>query len=325
MENELITYWAFIKWFAFDYKFSILFIVLYPYFYYTLSPLNYKKNKIIRDNETIGRIVFTICRRALIVINFPFVFLFPFIFLITAMIDFFVGDGNEVPSLMLTLEILTEFSSFHNSLSESFYSLGRSINHIDIAIFAFLYWQISDATKKAKRTEGKQKRSIEENRKGANINFKEQEYKNKKEKRRKEGEKQRKANIAIKKKVLEEIENKKKREDQKRERKKLLLANKKKAEAYQKKLLIDKVVTSFEFDKSHEVIKSFKRNIICLDMPMEMVAFLKGKKFNRKRTVSKKGTIERYNYQPYKSSRGNTKYKLEVDFQDGLVIKFQDL
>ena len=51
----------------------------------------------------------------------------------------------------------------------------------------------------------------------------------------------------------------------------------------------------------------------------------KGEKFNWKRNVSKKETTERYNYEPYKTSRGNAKYKLEVDFQDGLVIKFQDL
>jgi hypothetical protein len=328
MENELITYWAFIKWFAFDYKFSILLLVLYPYFYYTVSPGNYKKNKIKRDNETIGRIVFTVCRRALIIINFPFIFIFSIAFPISALL----GDsdsGREISALAIVLKILTDSSFFHNSLSESFYSLGRSINHIDIAMYVFLYWQISwstkkaksGATKKTKRTEAKQKRSIEENRKGANINFKEQKYKNEKEKRRKEDEKRRKANIANKK-LFEDIKERKRRE---RERKKLLQANKRKYERYQKKLLIDEVVTKFKFDKSHEVIKSFKRNIICLDMPMEMVTFLKGKKFNRKRTVSKKGNIERYNYQPYKSSRGNTKYKLEVDFKDGLVIKFQDL
>jgi len=93
----------------------------------------------------------------------------------------------------------------------------------------------------------------------------------------------------------------------------------------QKQLLINNAETRFGYDQSHKVIKSFKRNTICLGMPKKMVDFLKGKKFNLKRTVTKKGTTERYNYQSYISSRGNTKYKLEVDFQDGLVIKFQDL
>ena len=372
MENELITYWAIIKWFVFDYKFSILFLVLYPYFYYTLSPLNYKKNKIKRDNETIGRIVFTICGRTIVIINLPFFV----VFFMGVLLDLFI-DG-DITTIELTGAVLSEFSSWHNEAGGFFYSFGRFINHIDIAIFYCLFAIVFTAKKEVKKRDDEEKRSKREEAKRKRIKkeaaAKKLEAAAKKLKEDGEKEKLRKkiaeiyhrwypaliasehtkeymkASKYINKERRIEIHDRYFRTqrlcdynqyDHDKNNHLSLNVHKDVLDAYervelelkatiklvekQKKLLINESETRFGYDQSHEVIKSFKNDIICLDMPMEMVDFLKGEKFNRKRSVSKKGTTERYNYQPYESSRGNTKYKLEVDFQDGLVIKFQDL
>ena len=152
MENELMAYWAFIKWFVFDYKFSILFLILYPYFYYTVYPLNYKKNKIKRDNETIGRIVFTICRRTIVIINLPFIVMF----FLSAFLNLFLG--GDISTIELTGGILSEFSSWHNEAGGFFYSFGRFINHIDIAIFYCLFAIVFTAKKEVKKREDEEKR-----------------------------------------------------------------------------------------------------------------------------------------------------------------------
>lgn len=319
MESELITYWAFIKWFVFDYKFSILFLVLYPYFYYTVSTVNYKKNKIKRDNETIGRIVFTICGRTIVIINIPFIVLFPLFLVIGTLINFFLDGGSDWSIIDLTMVMLSGFFSFHNEAGGFFYSFGRFINHIDIGIFYCLFMSVLAVKKEVKKTENEEKRLKREIAKEAKIKAaKAKEVKIKAVKAKEAAIKA--AEIAREAKIKAVKANAARRDALKAKE-----ATIKAAKAKQKKSLIDKLKTRVRFDKSHEVIKSFKSNIICLDMPMEMVDFLKGKKFNQKRSVSKTGTTERYNYEPYKSSRGNTKYKLEVDFQDGLVIKFQDL
>ena len=352
MENELITYWAIIKWFVFDYKFSILFLVLYPYFYYTVSPLNYKKNKIKRDNETIGRIVFTICGRTIVIINLPFIV----IFFMGVFLNLFI-DG-DITTIELTGAVLSEFSSWHNEAGGFFYSFGRFINHIDIAIFYCLFAIVFTAKKEVKKRDDEEKRSKREKAKRKRIEKKAAKEDSEKEKLRKKIEKiyDRCEKMEGSKYINKEIAWKKKYKifstydkkifeyneyDHDKNNHLSLNVHKDVLDAYervelelkaiiklvekQKKLLINESETRFGYDQSHEVIKSFKNDIICLDMPMEMVDFLKGEKFNRKRSVSKKGATERYNYESYESSRGNTKYKLEVDFQDGLVIKFQDL
>ena len=74
------------------------------------------------------------------------------------------------------------------------------------------------------------------------------------------------------------------------------------------------------------IVKSFKREKICLDMPMKLVGKLHGRKYEEKRSVTKK--VEKLTYKYEKNGtnlRGKPQYKLEVSYVDGRVDSFRDL
>ena len=75
-----------------------------------------------------------------------------------------------------------------------------------------------------------------------------------------------------------------------------------------------------------DIVKSFKREKICLDMPMKLVGKLHGRKYEEKRSVTKK--VEKLTYKYEKNGtnlRGKPQYKLEVSYVDGRVDSFRDL
>ena len=75
-----------------------------------------------------------------------------------------------------------------------------------------------------------------------------------------------------------------------------------------------------------DIVKSFKKKKICLDMPMKLVGKLYGRKYEEKRSVTKK--VEKLTYKygvAGTNNRGKNQYKLEVSYVDGLVDSFKDL
>ena len=74
------------------------------------------------------------------------------------------------------------------------------------------------------------------------------------------------------------------------------------------------------------IVKSFKKAKICIDMPMKLVGKLHGRKYEEKRSVTKK--VEKLTYKYEKNGtnlRGKPQYKLEVSYKDGRVDSFRDL
>ncbi len=80
-----------------------------------------------------------------------------------------------------------------------------------------------------------------------------------------------------------------------------------------------------KFCTNDEQMKSYKKGKICLDMHMDVVRLIHGPKYEEKRTISKEKEILKYKYGKYKSSRGNTKYKLQVTYIDDRVDSYKDL
>ena len=64
---------------------------------------------------------------------------------------------------------------------------------------------------------------------------------------------------------------------------------------------------------------------LALDMTLEMVSMILGEPHNRKESVSKTKTTEKYNFHPYQNSQKKTSYKLEVTFENGLVTGWKEL
>ncbi len=75
-----------------------------------------------------------------------------------------------------------------------------------------------------------------------------------------------------------------------------------------------------------DIVDSFNKQQICIDMPMELVGKLKGEKYEEKRNVTKKAEKLTYKYGiAGTNNRGNNLYQLEVTYIDGLVDSFKDL
>jgi len=104
----------------------------------------------------------------------------------------------------------------------------------------------------------------------------------------------------------------------------LRIAEEKRLEKERKaKEKINKVLD--EFCTDDEQMQSYKKGKICLDMHMDVVSLIHGRKYEEKRSISKEKEILKYKYGKYKSSRGNTKYKLQVTYIDDRVDSFKDL
>ena len=104
----------------------------------------------------------------------------------------------------------------------------------------------------------------------------------------------------------------------------LRIAEEKRLEKERKaKEKINKVLD--EFCTDDEQMQSYKKGKICLDMHMDVVSLIHGRKYEEKRSISKEKEILKYKYGKYKSSRGNTKYKLQVTYIDDRVDSYKDL
>ena len=76
---------------------------------------------------------------------------------------------------------------------------------------------------------------------------------------------------------------------------------------------------------SDEVWNSFKNKKVCIGMHIDLVQNLKGNKYEEKRKVTADKTTLKYKYGRSKNSRGNWSYKMEITFENNLVIAFKDL
>ncbi len=90
-----------------------------------------------------------------------------------------------------------------------------------------------------------------------------------------------------------------------------------------------------ETEKKEKELQDFKnkypnhwQNILdkklALDMTLEMVTMIHGEAHNRKETVSKQETGEKYNFHPYQNLQKKTSYQLEVTFKNGLVTGWKE-
>ena len=71
--------------------------------------------------------------------------------------------------------------------------------------------------------------------------------------------------------------------------------------------------------------KSYQKRKICLGMHIDVVKEIKGEIYDEKRDISRGKEVLKHYYGKFTSSRGNTRYKLEVTYQDNRVIRFRDL
>ncbi|SVC58714.1 uncharacterized protein METZ01_LOCUS311568, partial [marine metagenome] len=143
------------------------------------------------------------------------------------------------------------------------------------------------------------------------------------ERKRKEEEK--------KKKEKEEQEKmKKRREIERQERKRKEEEKKKKEEERQKENLLRRMreaalLKKIEEQHSPEILASYKKRKICFGMPVDLVKNILGPAYDKKEQVTKDFVKLSYKYGKGTNSRGNTTYKIRVDYEDGLVSGWRDL
>lgn len=84
-----------------------------------------------------------------------------------------------------------------------------------------------------------------------------------------------------------------------------------------------------EFQEFKDKYPNHWQNILdkklALDMTLEMVNLILGGEHNRKESVTKTKTTEKYNFHPYQNAQKKTSYKLEVTFENGLVTGWKEL
>ena len=121
------------------------------------------------------------------------------------------------------------------------------------------------------------------------------------------------------KKKLQKIEQEARRKEfeEKREQ-----ARKEEAERAKKR---QEVLDKLRSISSDEVWNSFKNKKVCIGMHIDLVQNLKGNKYEEKRKVTADKTTLKYKYGRSKNSRGNWSYKMEITFENNLVIAFKDL
>ena len=66
-----------------------------------------------------------------------------------------------------------------------------------------------------------------------------------------------------------------------------------------------------------------KRNIV-LGMHIDVVEEIHGQRYEEKRKVTKKSNKVKYSYHPYLTKQNNTKYKLEIEYEDNRIVSFED-
>ena len=94
------------------------------------------------------------------------------------------------------------------------------------------------------------------------------------------------------------------------------------AQAREKEALIEQ----FENEVDTSVISSFKEGEACIGMPIEMMDFVLGAKFEEKESASASKTQLRCKYgRGEKNQRGNYTYELEAVFENGFLKSYKQL
>lgn len=70
---------------------------------------------------------------------------------------------------------------------------------------------------------------------------------------------------------------------------------------------------------------SYLNKKLSLGMHLDVVNIIYGEAHDKKVNVSKNQEVIKYKYLPFKNSRGNTNYKLEVTYTDNRVTSFKDI
>jgi Ca2+/Na+ antiporter len=121
-------------------------------------------------------------------------------------------------------------------------------------------------------------------------------------------------------------EGKRKLEEQKKKKEEdeIKLANER---AEREKLEIEQ--KEKEFQEFKNKYPNHWQNILdkklALDMTLEMVTLFLSEPSDRKESVMKTKTTEKYYFRPYKNAQNKTSYRLEVTFENGLVTGWKEL
>lgn len=124
-------------------------------------------------------------------------------------------------------------------------------------------------------------------------------------------------------------EEKKRQEDEKREIRYRRLQEKEEKEKRRLQALArdkEALTEQFENEVDTSVISSFKKNKVCIGMPIEMMDFMLGAKFEKKESASSSKTQLKCKYgRGEKNQRGNYTYKLEAVFENGYLKSYKQL
>ena len=107
------------------------------------------------------------------------------------------------------------------------------------------------------------------------------------------------------------------------------LESKKRAAAGKRKEKLEKMNSLLEKYSSsldENIISSFNEDLITVGMPIEMVDFIEGKRYEEKKGASRGTHTLRCNYgRNGRNQRGNYIYKLEVVFENDIVRSYKEL
>lgn len=124
-------------------------------------------------------------------------------------------------------------------------------------------------------------------------------------------------------------EEKKRQKDEKREIRYRRLQEKEEKEKRRLQALArdkEALTEQFENEVDTSVISSFKKNKPCIGMPIEMMDFMLGAKFEKKESASSSKTQLKCKYgRGEKNQRGNYTYKLEAVFENGYLKSYKQL
>lgn len=69
---------------------------------------------------------------------------------------------------------------------------------------------------------------------------------------------------------------------------------------------------------------AYKERNIVLGMHIDVVEEIHGPRYDGKRKVTKKANKVTYSYHPFLTKQNNTKYKLEIEYEDNRIVSFED-
>ena len=198
-----------------------------------------------------------------------------------------------------------------------------------LSFLSYVYTTKKSIEEEKKKKEAKEKKEQEEMKKRREIERQERKRKEAREKKEQEEMKKRRE--------IERQERKKKEEEEKKEQEKMKKRremqrqeHKRKEEERQKENLHRRMreaalLKKIEEQHSPEILASYKKRKICFGMPVDLVKNILGPAYDKKEQVTKDFVKLSYKYGRSKSSRGNTTYKIRVNYEDGLVSGWRDL